>query len=375
MKAHSLATQLTIVVSTVFLLILTGPVAFAEDAVDTDRSRLDQEMQLLKTQIERPGSSPVLLRRYDWLSNLISNCTSIGKLVRRYEPYDDFAPAANLCTSGALAVSDPTYNRVLTNSTGTGIGTGVVGNCSLSGSGTAVRYDVYNYNLFGCAAFPTVVTVSLCGPAGCTAPAALDSVLMIYRRVSSGNALTANGGLPLAFSPASACTNAVASNDDANVAPTSPGGSTCNQLNTSDCTAQCGVSTSLSQLKRSLGSGLFTIVVTGFGNSTVGNYNLYVDAPSSGCQIAASTTAAGASIAGRVLTADGKPIGKTLVQLTGANGVTRTTLTSPFGFYSFADLDVGQIYVVSAMDKQYTFAARSVLLTGAVDDADLVAEP
>jgi hypothetical protein len=339
----------------------------------------EKQMEAVKSQMESGNNSAFLQKEYRMLANITSNCGLANRLT---EPTikAPFAPLANLCINGALAAADPTYNRILASSTGTGVGTGVVGNCSLSGSGTATHYDAYSFNLTGCAVFPTVVTASLCGPAGCVAPGTLDSVLTLYRNVPAGDPLTANGGLPGVFNAASPCTNARAANDDSGATSTSTGGSTCNQLNTADCLAQCAApaSTSNSEFKRSLGSGRFTIVITTFGNTTTLNsYNLYVDAPSAGCAVALAPTSANAGISGRVTNSSGSGIAKANVTLTNSNtGETLELRTNPFGYYSFDDLEVGDSYIVTVSSKSYTFnpQTRTVSLEDNISDADFVSE-
>jgi hypothetical protein len=352
--------------------------AFAQNLKAKSEDSIEKQMEDIKARIERSEASPSLLRRYDWLVSLQSDCTPAGQAIKTFGLANPLAPTASLCINGSIAATDPTYNRVLASSTGTGVGTGVVGNCSLSGSGTAVRYDAYGFNISGCAAFPTVVTASLCGPAGCSAPQSLDSVLTLYRNVAAGDPLTANGGLAAVFNPASPCTNARAANDDTGATPTTTGGSTCNQSNTSDCLPQCGTSTALSAFKRNIGSGRFTIVVTGFGNTTVGNYNLYIDAPAAGCTIALAPTAAGATISGRVSTNDGFGLGGATVSLSGGDiSRERQVKTNPFGYYSFEDVPVGLTYILTAKSKRYAFEnpTRVVNLLDSVTGEDFVAAP
>jgi hypothetical protein len=334
--------------------------------VSAQSEAAEKQMAALKTKIE--GTAPVSranLMEYDRLAKIISDCSPTGEIIKTFRADDPLAPLSNLCINGSLAVADPNYNRILTASTGTGVGNGTAGNCSLSGSGNAVEYDTYSFNLTGCAVFPTQVTAQLCGPAGCTAPQALDTVLTLYRNVPAGDPLTANGGLPGVFNPASACTNARgASDDSAAGAATSAGGATCDQLNTADCLAPCGVSTSLSEFKRTLGNGRFTIVVGGFGNATTGNYNLYVDAPAAGCTVALAPSAANGGISGRVVTPSGRGIGMTTVTVSGGN-LPRpiTALTNPFGYYTFAELEAGQAYSVSVSAKGVTFANPIQIVT------------
>jgi Carboxypeptidase regulatory-like domain len=334
------------------------------------------EMEGVKILMERGDRSRALTGRYNRLAALTSTCSIQNKIFAGTGD-DPFAPASTLCLNGSLALTDPTFNRPLASSTGTGIGNGTAGNCSLSGSATAAHYDVYSFNLTGCAAFPTAVTASLCGPAGCAAPAAIDSVLVLYRNVPAGDPLTANGGLPAVFDPANACTNARAENDDTGGTPSATGGSTCNQVNTADCLAACTVSTALSQFRRTLGNGRFTLVVTGFGNTTAGNYNLYVDAPGAGCQLALAPSAGGANLSGRVRTADGTGISNVVITISGGQLASPiSTRSSSFGYYSFSDLPAGESYVVSAASKRFTFSnpTQVINLLGTQDNVDFVSD-
>lgn len=364
---------------TVFFSIFAYPILKGESATKgTDE--LNKEMESLKAAIEQPNSSPALMKRYDQLFTALSKCALVNQLAGE-NYFDDLVPTASLCINGALVAADPDFNRVLASSTGTGIGNGTVGNCSLSGTATAANYDAYSFNLTGCAAFPTEITATLCGPAGCQHLGNVDATMILYRNVAAGDPLTANGGLPGVFNPASPCTNARGGQDDLGTTsgtPNNPGGATCNQVVGANCVAPCTSPSNAGGLpgfRRQLGNGRFTIVVAGFGNTTVGSYNLYVDAPAAGCAIALAPSAAGATISGRVLTGSGQGIRNATVMLTGG------TLPSPiikysttFGSYSFENLPVGENYVVTVMAKRFTFENSSQVfnLTDSITDADFI---
>jgi hypothetical protein len=344
---------------------LSGAPAMAQDSPE-------RQMQALKAEIERPGPvSPAAIRRYDRLAAILSDCGPNGQMLKTFRAEGDpLAPQANLCINGSLDVPDPDHNRVLTTSTGTGIGNGTVGNCGLSGSGTAVNHDVYSFNLTGCAAFPTEVTMTLCGPGGCQHVGNTDTTMILYRNVSAGDPLTGNGGLPGVFNPASACTNARGGSDDigsAAGAATNPGGATCNQTVTTQCLTPCTSPSNaggLSGMRRQLGDGRFTLVVTGFGNGTTGGYNLYVDAPAAGCNVALAPSAANGAIAGRVTTAGGRGIGKTVVTVSGGSlSQPITALTNAFGYYTIEGLDAGTTYSVSVSAKGVIFANPTQIVT------------
>lgn len=88
-------------------------------------------------------------------------------------------------------------------------------------------------------------------------------------------------------------------------------------------------------------------------------------------------TAATASLAGRIVTADGRGISRVRVTLTDMSGNGQTALTSSFGYYSFGDLATGQTYVLSVSAKGYRFeeASRFITLNDNIADADFVGLP
>lgn len=89
-------------------------------------------------------------------------------------------------------------------------------------------------------------------------------------------------------------------------------------------------------------------------------------------------TAASAGIGGRVTNTNGRGIGNVTVTLTGG-GLTEPIFrrTSPFGYYKFEGLTVGETYVVSVSSKRFSFseASRAVSLLDNATDANFVAEP
>lgn len=89
-----------------------------------------------------------------------------------------------------------------------------------------------------------------------------------------------------------------------------------------------------------------------------------------------STTAAPASLAGRVLTMGGRGLGNVRVTLTDQAGQPRTAVTSPFGYYQFDNLPTGETYTVSVSAKGRTFAepTRVVTLNDAVDDLNFTSD-
>ncbi len=91
-----------------------------------------------------------------------------------------------------------------------------------------------------------------------------------------------------------------------------------------------------------------------------------------------TTTAANATISGRVLTADGRPIRNARVIISG-NSLEQpiTVTTGSLGWYSFDGLATGETYVLTVNSKRFTFTTPSqvINLVNNVVDADFVAEP
>jgi hypothetical protein len=331
---------------------------------------LNDQMKAVKAQIESGDNTPATLKRYGLLADAVGTCNTI-KSATASGIRAPFSPAATtLCINGGLVAGDPTLNRFLTQTTGSGIQAG----CPLSGSATAVHYDAFGFNLTGCAAFPTEMTATLCGPAGCLTTANTDTIMMLYRNVAAGDPLTANGGLPNVFNAASPCTNARGANDDLAAPATSAGGSTCNQITTTNCVPIC-TNDSNSGMRRQLGNGRFTIVLVGFGNSTIGTYNLHINVPAAGCSVALAPTSANGNISGRVATSTGQGISNATLTVTGSEIAPMTLRTNGFGYYSFPDLPSGT-YFVTVSSKMYTFAnpTQTVNLDDNATDINFVSQ-
>jgi thermitase len=79
-----------------------------------------------------------------------------------------------------------------------------------------------------------------------------------------------------------------------------------------------------------------------------------------------------ATIAGRVMTPDGKGINKAVVRITDAAGVSRQVTTSSTGFYRIDNVASGRNYAMSAEYKRYEFEDRSVVVIGNADNVDFV---
>jgi hypothetical protein len=86
-------------------------------------------------------------------------------------------------------------------------------------------------------------------------------------------------------------------------------------------------------------------------------------------------TAALVTVSGRVLTTSGQGIRNVTVMLTDASGAIRFATTGTFGYFRFTEVEVGQIYILEAASKKFTFAepTRVLSVQDEIADADFIA--
>lgn len=90
------------------------------------------------------------------------------------------------------------------------------------------------------------------------------------------------------------------------------------------------------------------------------------------------STAASASISGRVMTADGLGIRNARIVITGNSLMEpRVATTGSFGWFTIDGLRTGETYVVTVNSQRYTFStpSRVISLVDNVTDADFIANP
>lgn len=83
-----------------------------------------------------------------------------------------------------------------------------------------------------------------------------------------------------------------------------------------------------------------------------------------------------ATISGRALTSDGRGISSVRMSLTDlSTGEVRYAMTNPFGYYTFTEVDVANLYMVSALHKRYTFINndRTINVEDSIIGLDFVA--
>lgn len=80
------------------------------------------------------------------------------------------------------------------------------------------------------------------------------------------------------------------------------------------------------------------------------------------------------SMAGRVISADGRGIGMARVKITDSQGVSHEIRSNPLGYFRFIDV-AGGTWAVSVGTKRYTFVPQNVSVTGNMTGLVFRAEP
>lgn len=84
-------------------------------------------------------------------------------------------------------------------------------------------------------------------------------------------------------------------------------------------------------------------------------------------------TAANTSVSGRVLAADGAAIRNARVVFTDAEGVGRSAISNPFGYFKVEGLPAGRTYVVSTWAKGYNFEPVTLSVVEDITGFEIVA--
>ena len=81
-------------------------------------------------------------------------------------------------------------------------------------------------------------------------------------------------------------------------------------------------------------------------------------------------TASQAVISGRVRSVDGNGIYNAVLFLQTSLGQIHMSRSSPFGYYIFEGIEVGQTVFITVEHKQFTFEPRSVMVVDSISDLD-----
>ena len=89
---------------------------------------------------------------------------------------------------------------------------------------------------------------------------------------------------------------------------------------------------------------------------------------------ALAPTAAQASISGRVVDRNGAPVNNAVLYLQTQDGLFFISRSSPFGYYMFEEITIGQSVFITVQHKRFTFEPRSVMVADNVTEFDFVAQ-
>ncbi len=119
-----------------------------------------------------------------------------------------------------------------------------------------------------------------------------------------------------------------------------------------------------------------TVVVTelkspgnGFPSALGGTYTLKV----AGLPTTVGPSAAQVGVSGKV-TNQGNGIGGAKVTITDSSGLSRSTVSSPLGYFRFDGVTTGESYLVQVSSKRYRFSSRIVTINDSVSDMDFEAQ-
>lgn len=86
--------------------------------------------------------------------------------------------------------------------------------------------------------------------------------------------------------------------------------------------------------------------------------------------VAVDASAANVSIGGRVISENGMGLRNAQVSLTDAEGNTRMTVTSSFGYYRFDEVAAGETVFLTVRSKRFKYAPRVLNVEESIRDFD-----
>ena len=118
---------------------------------------------------------------------------------------------------------------------------------------------------------------------------------------------------------------------------------------------------------------LFTRNLTSGAETKIGNYpaSTFI----SDISVKTPNTAAGVTVSGRLITAEGRGIINARVSLTNPDGSVSYAISRRGGYYQFDDVEVGATYIFTVQSRRYQFdnPTRVISLTDAIADLDFIA--
>jgi hypothetical protein len=91
--------------------------------------------------------------------------------------------------------------------------------------------------------------------------------------------------------------------------------------------------------------------------------------------VASAAPVASVTVAGRVLTADGRALRNAQIRLTAADGSSKTVMSGAFGNYRFANVQAGQSVTIQVFSKQFGFQPQTVNVSGDISGLNFIAQP
>lgn len=92
-------------------------------------------------------------------------------------------------------------------------------------------------------------------------------------------------------------------------------------------------------------------------------------------RVAVANSSSSATLNGRLVSADGRGVGRAVVQAISAAGVASSVSTGKGGRFSFPGLVMGETYTVTVRSRRYDFGTHTVTLTDNVTELQLIAAP
>lgn len=148
----------------------------------------------------------------------------------------------------------------------------------------------------------------------------------------------------------------------------------CTSVSTASCTISGNNYTFVFTTSVPLSVGQFvtataTATGTAFAPQAVGDTSEHSDAAS---VVLAPPTAAGVTVAGRILSGKNRGVSNAFVSLTDSNGEIRVARTNPFGYYQFTEVRAGETYIVSVRHRSYQFTPQIVTVNEELADVDFM---
>ena len=91
-------------------------------------------------------------------------------------------------------------------------------------------------------------------------------------------------------------------------------------------------------------------------------------------RVTTTITAASVSVSGNVRTANGSGLGNAAVILTDSDGISRSTRTSSFGYYSFDGVEIGRTYTMSVRSRRYQFTPQIISVSDVIEQLNFTAQ-